>query len=68
MSNLNKTFLKPDKSDWSYKIYEVTEIIFDTILNYKIDDLSERYKEVLLKKTKSTMEENKNVMKNLNLN
>ena len=36
--------------------------------SYTIDNLPERYNEALLKMTKLTMKENKNVMNALNLN
>ena len=49
-------------------MYKITEIINDTIPTYHIDNLPERYNEALLKKTNSTLKENKDVMKTLNLN
>ena len=55
-------------TNWSYKLYRITEIINDTIPTYHIDNLPERYNEALLKKTKLSMKENNNVMKKLNLN
>ena len=66
-ADLKKTFSKSDTTNWSYKLYKITEIINDTIPSYKIDNLSERYNESLLKKTNLTMKENDNVMKKLNL-
>ena len=66
-ADLKKTFSKGDTTNWSYKLYKITEIINDTIPSYKIDNLSERYNESLLKKTNLTMKENDNVMKKLNL-
>jgi len=48
-------------------LYKITEIINDTIPAYKIDNLSERYNEALLKKTELSMKENDNVMKKLNI-
>ena len=63
----DKRFLKSDLTNWSYKLYKITEIINDTIPSYHIDNLPERYNEVLLKKTELTMKENDNVMKKLNL-
>ena len=68
MADLKKTFSKGDKTNWSYKLYKITEVINDTIPSYKIDNLKERYNESLLKKTGLTMKENKDVMKKLNLN
>ena len=65
-ADLKKTFSKGDTTNWSYKLYLTTEIIIDTIPSYKIDNLSERYNESLLKKTELTMKENDNVKKKLN--
>ena len=67
-ADLRKTFSKGDTTNWSYKLYKITQIIKDTIPSYHIDNLPERYNESLLKKTELTMEENKYVMKKLNLN
>ena len=66
-ADLKKTFSKGDTTNWSYKLYKVTEIINDTIPAYKINNLSERYNESLLKKTELTTKENDNVMKKLNI-
>ena len=66
-ADLKKTFSKGDTTNWSYKLYKITEIINDTIPIYKIDYLKERYNESLLKKTELTFKENKDVMKKLNL-
>ena len=67
-ADLKRTFSKGDTTNWSYKLYKITEIINDTIPSYKIDKLSERYNESLLKKTELTLKENDAVMKKLNLN
>ena len=61
-------FSKSDTTSWSYKLYKITEIINDTIPAYKINNLSERYNESLLKKTELSLKQNKDVMKALNLN
>ena len=66
-ADLKRTFSKGDSTNWSYKLYKITEIIHDTIPSYKIDNLEERYNESLLKKTELTMKENDNVMKKLNI-
>ena len=66
-TDLKKTFSKGDTTNWSYKLYKITEIIKDTIPSYKIDNLPERYNESLLKKTELTMKENKDVMKKLSI-
>ena len=67
-ADLKKTFSKSDTTNWSYKLYKIKEVINDTIPSYKIDNLSERYNESLLKKTNLTIKENNSVMKKLNLN
>ena len=67
-ADLKKTFSKGDTTNWSYKLYKITEIIKDTIPSFKIHNLKERYNEALLKKTELTMKENNAVMKKLNLN
>ena len=66
VADLKKTFSKSDTTNWSYKLYKISEIINDTIPSYKIDNLKERYKESLLKKTDLTLKQNKDVMKKLN--
>ena len=66
-ADLKKTFSKGDTTNWSYKLYKITEIIKDTIPSYKIDNLKERYNEALLKKTELTLKENNSVMKKLNV-
>ena len=66
-ADLKRTFSKGDTTNWSYKLYKITEIVNDTIPSYKIDNLSESYNESLLKKTELTLKENDNVMKKLNI-
>ena len=52
---LRRTFSKGVTTNWSYKIYKITEIVNDTIPSYEIDQLPERYKEDLLKKTELSL-------------
>ena len=66
-ADLKKTFSKGDTTNWSYKLYKITEIKNDTIPSYKIENLERRYNEALLKKTDLTMKENKDVMKKLKI-
>ena len=66
-ADLKKTFSKSDTTNWSYKLYKITEIINDTIPSYKINNLPERYNESLLKKTKLPLKENNSDMKKLRL-
>ena len=67
-ADLKKMFSKRDTTNWSYRLYKVTEIIIDTFPSYRLSNLPERYNEVLLKKTELSMKENNSVMKKLNLN
>ena len=67
VADLKKTFSKGDTTNWSYKLYKITEIINDRIPSYKINNLPERYNESLLKKTNLTLKENNSVMKKLRL-
>ena len=66
-ADLKRTFSKGDTTNWSYKLYKITEIINDTIPSYKIDNLEERYNQSLLKKTELSLKQNKDVMKKLKL-
>ena len=66
-ADIKRVFSKGDSTNYSYKIYTITEIIHDTIPSYRIDCLPERYKEKLLLPTKLSLEENNQVMKKLNL-
>ena len=67
VADLKKMFSKGDTTNWSYKLYKITEIVNDTIPSYKINNLPERYNESLLKKTDLKLKENDNVIKKLNL-
>ena len=60
-------FSKSDSTNWSYKLYTITEIIDDTIPSYRIDFLPERYNEALLKKSNLRSDENEFVMEKLNI-
>ena len=66
-ADLKRTFSKVDTTNWSFKLYKITGIIDDTIPSYRLDNLPERHKQSLLKKTNLTMKENKDVMKKLRL-
>ena len=48
--DLKKTFSKGDTTNWSNKLYKITELIVDTIPSNRLDNLPERYNESLLKK------------------
>ena len=62
-ADIKRIFSKGDTTNWSYKLYKITEIVNDTIPSYRLDNLKERYNESLLKKTELTIKENKDVMK-----
>ena len=66
-ADIKKVFSKGDSTNYSYKLYTITEIIHDTIPSYRIDYLPERYNQNLLLPTKLSLEENNQVMKELNL-
>ena len=66
-ADIKKVFSKGDCTNYSYKLYTITEVIHDTIPAYRISYLPERYNENLLLPTKLSLEENNEVMKKLNL-
>ena len=66
-ADLKRTFLKSDTTNWSYKLYKITEKFNDIIPSYHIDNLPERYNESLLKKTELSRKENDNVLRKLNI-
>ena len=66
-ADIKRVFSKGDSTNWSYKLYTITEVILDTIPSYRIDYLPERFNENLLLPTKLTLDENNQVMKKLNL-
>ena len=66
-ADIKKMFSKSDTTNWSYKLYKITEIIKDTVPSYHIDNLPERYNESLLIKTELSINENKDVMKKLKI-
>ena len=54
-------------TNYSYKLYTVTEVIHDTIPTYRIDYIPESYNENLLSSTNLILDENNQVMRKLNL-
>ena len=66
-ADIKRVFSKGDSTNWSYKLYTITEVIYDTIPSYRIDYLPERYNENLLLRTKLSLEQNNKIMKELNL-
>ena len=66
-ADIERVFSKGDSTNWSYKLYTITEVIHSTIPSYRIDYLPERYNETLLRSTELTLDENNQVMKRLSL-
>ena len=66
-ADIKKVFSKGDSTNYSYKLYPITEVIHDTIPSYRIDYLPERYNQNLLLPTKLSLVENNQIMKKLNL-
>ena len=62
-----RVFSIGDSTNFSYKLYKITEAIHDTIPSYRIEYLPEMYNENLLLSTKLALEQNYQVMKKLNL-
>ena len=67
VADVKRTFSKGDITNWSYDIYEITEVNNDTIPSYGINNLPKRCNEALLKKTNLTMEENNSVLEKSNI-
>ena len=66
-ADIKRVFSKGDSTNYSYKLYTITEIIHDTVSSYRIDYLPERYNENLLLPSQLTLDENSQIMKELNL-
>ena len=66
-ADIKKVFSKGDSTNYSYKLYTITEVIHNTIPSYRIDYLPERYNENLLLPTKLSLEGNNQIMRELNL-
>ena len=66
-ADIKRVFSKGDSTNYSYKLYTITEVLHDTIPSYRIDYLPERYNQNLLLPSKLTLDENNQIMKKLNL-
>ena len=66
-ADIKKVFSKGDSTNYSYKLYTITEIIHDTIPSYRIDYLPDRYNKNLLLPTKLSLDENDQVMRKVKL-
>ena len=66
-ADIKRVFSKGDSTNYSNKLYTITEVIHDTIPSYRIDYLPERYNQNLLLPTKLSIDENNQIMKEINL-
>ena len=66
-ADIKRVSSKGDSTNWSNKVYTITEVIHDSVPSYRIDYLAEHYNESLLLPTKLTLDENNQNMKELNL-
>ena len=66
-ADIKRVFCMGDSTNNSYEVYILVEVKHDTIPSYRINYLPERYNKILLLPTKLTLDENKKVMKQLNL-
>ena len=66
-ADIKIVFSKGDSTNYSYKLFTITQVNHNTIPSYRIDYLPERYNEKLLLPTKLSLELNNQVMKQLNL-
>ena len=55
-ADIKKVFSKSYTTNWSHKLYKITEIIKNKIPAYKINNLPGRYNELLLKKDRVNTE------------
>ena len=66
-ADIKRVFSKGDSTNYSYKLYTITEVIHDAIPSYRLDYLPERYNQNLLLPTNLTLEQNNKIVKDLNL-
>ena len=64
-ADIKKVFSRGDSTNYSYRLYTITEVYHDTIPSYRLNHQTERYNQNLLLPTKLTVEENNQVMKKL---
>ena len=62
-ADIQRVFSKGDSTNWSCKLYTITEIVHDTISSYRINYLPERYNQNLILPTKLTLDENNQAFK-----
>ena len=66
-ADIKKVLPKRDSTNYSYKLYTITDVLHNTIPNYKLNYLHESYNQNLLLPTKLSFEQNNQIMKELNL-
>ena len=66
-ANIKRIFSKVNSANWSYNLYTITEVIYDTLPSCRINYLPERYNRNLLLPTKLSLDENEQCLKELNL-
>ena len=66
-ADIKRVFSKGYSTNYSYKLYTITDIIHDTIPSYRINYLPESFNENILLPTKLTVDEYNKIMKELNI-
>ena len=55
-ADIKRVFSKGDSTNYSYKLYTITEVLHDNIHSYGLNYLPERYNQNLLLPTKLSLE------------
>ena len=66
-ADIRRVFSKGDSTNYSFKIYTITEVFNDTVPSYRKDYLPETPTEILVLPTKLTLDENNKVIEELKL-
>ena len=66
-ADIKRIFSKGDSTNYSYKLFTITEVIHITIPSYRHNYLPERFNENLLLPTKLSLEQNNQFTKETNL-
>ena len=66
-ADFRRVFGKGDSTNYSYKVYTITEVKHVAILSSRINYLPERYNQNILRPTILALGENNQVMKKLNI-
>ena len=64
-AGIKKVFNQGDTTNWSYRLYTITEVIHDIISSYRVNYLPERYNENLFRSTNFTPEKNSQIKEKL---